>query len=142
MVLLPLALVHGLGRADRQARLPEQHLLHRLVDPDRGGQHAGADVGDAGELGHALDRPVLAVGTVQHREHDVDVPAFSLGGHERRCAGRAIELDLAPALPSHRRQRSRLGGKGRRPRGELPDALLRDADRDRLVTLGVERVHD
>ena len=40
---------------------------------DRRGQHAGADVADAGHLEHPLDGAVLAPRAVQHREDDVDL---------------------------------------------------------------------
>ena len=44
-----------------------------LVHHDRGREHARADVGDVEHLEHALDGAVLAVGTVQQREDDVDL---------------------------------------------------------------------
>ena len=40
---------------------------------DRGGEHAGADVADAGHLEQALDGAVLAPRAVQQREDDVDL---------------------------------------------------------------------
>ena len=61
--------------ADRQAVRGEDDLHHPLVHADRGGEHAGADVGDVGQLEQPLDRAVLAVGAVQHREDDVEVQA-------------------------------------------------------------------
>ena len=51
-----------------------EHDLHvRLVHADRGGEHAGADVPDAGHLEHPLDGAVLAPRPVQQREDHVDL---------------------------------------------------------------------
>ena len=60
-----------------------QHRLEDvLVHAERRGEHAGADVGHAGELEQALHRPVLAERPVEHGEDDVDVA-------ERRATSRA-----------------------------------------------------
>ena len=52
----------------RQSARREHQLRHGLVHADRRGEHAGADVGDVGELEQPLNRAVLAVGSMQHRE--------------------------------------------------------------------------
>ena len=74
-VRLPLVPQHHPVRAHRQAARREHQLHHRLVHADRGGEHAGADVRDVGELEQTLDRAVLAVRAVQHREDHVEVEA-------------------------------------------------------------------
>ena len=61
------ARVLDLRHADRRHQVLEEHLVHG----HRRGGHAGADVGGAERLEHPLDRPVLAVGAVQGREHDI-----------------------------------------------------------------------
>ena len=50
----------------------EEPLHHVLVHAGRGAEHAGADVGDAGQFEQPLDRAVLAEGAVQHGKDDVE----------------------------------------------------------------------
>ena len=58
---------------DGDAVVAEDRLEDVLVHAERRGEHACADVRDAGELEQALHRPVLAERPVQDREDDVDV---------------------------------------------------------------------
>ena len=88
---------------------------------ERDAEHAGADVGDTGELEQALHGPVLAERPVQHREHDVDLAEGGRhlrSGHRQRLGDRAVGLALA--------------------RAELPAPVAADLDGDGLVALGVE----
>ena len=103
----------------RQHRQPggAQHDLRvGLVHTDRAGEHAGADVADAGHLEHPLDRAVLAPRPVQEREHHVDL------------AERLRWLRRPRARPGRRRRpravaRSRRGR--RRPRQLRPAPVIR-----------------
>ena len=65
---------------------------------DRGADHARADVREVGQLEQALHGAVLAVGTVEQREHDVDVE------RARRAGGATLAVD--------RRTRRRQRGSG------------------------------
>ena len=74
--------------------LRREHQLHRrLVHADRRREHAGADVRHVGELEQPLHRAVLAVRTVQHREHDVEREA---GDDRRRSTRRSIVISVSP----------------------------------------------
>ena len=87
-----------------------------LVHADRGGEHAGADVADVGELEQALDRAVLAERAVQDREDDVDL------AEHRRDRARLEHLQLR-SLRGRRQHDLRPGGSGdlRQPvRAQLP----------------------
>ena len=55
----------------RQAGGGEEPLHRVLVHRGGGAEHAGADVGDVGQLKQALDGAVLAEGAVQHGEDNV-----------------------------------------------------------------------
>src|SRR5688572_8897534 len=80
----------GIGSfASRPSRTPARLRVHA----DRRGQHAAADVGQVGELEQALDGAVLAVGTVQDREDDVEAHALDDGA----LAVAALERRLAVA---------------------------------------------
>jgi hypothetical protein len=57
---------------NRQHPFRTDTFHHLLVHGDGGGQHARADVGQAGQFQQALHRAVLAEGAVQHREDHVD----------------------------------------------------------------------
>ena len=60
-------------------RAPNRIFIDGLVHADRRRHHAGADVRHVGQLEQALDRPVFAVGSVQHRERDVEVQLANRG---------------------------------------------------------------
>ena len=75
----------------------EHRLEHVLVHAERRGEHAGSDVGHAGELEQPLHGPVLAERPVQHREDDVDVgqrrgDVLDREAHELRTPGRLCQL--------------------------------------------------
>ena len=57
---------------DRQAAVAHQPLGDILVHRRGRAEHARADIRDAGDLGQALDRSVLAERPMQNREDDVD----------------------------------------------------------------------
>jgi hypothetical protein len=63
---------HDMARR-RQTRGSEQSLRRDLVHRDRGAEHARADVRQVGQLEQPLHGAVLAVRSVQQRQHDVDV---------------------------------------------------------------------
>ena len=90
--------------ADRDARGRGELLGELLVHRGGRGEHVRPDVRDAGHLQQALDRAVLAVRAVQHREDHVDVAerAGALGRveHDQAARGRI-------AGQHHRRCRSR-----------------------------------
>ena len=66
------ALLAGLAEVDLgDPALAEQPLEDQLVDRHRGGEHAGADVGDVEALEQPLHGAVLAERPVQDREGDV-----------------------------------------------------------------------
>src|SRR5256712_848188 len=90
---------------DGQAVGLEHRLHRRLVHPDRGGEHARADVGQVGELEDALDRAVLAVRAVEHDDDDVEVA--HLGGETPR--------GVRPGEGPPRRAVDRGGAVGQRP---------------------------
>ena len=58
-----------------KARVAKQALHHILIHAGRGGEHSGSDVGNIRQFQKSLDRTVLAKGSVQDGENDVDVPA-------------------------------------------------------------------
>ena len=81
----PLDLCDGLARVlfpigaeqrdvfdDGQAGFDEEAFHHVLVHARGRAQHAGADVGDAGQLEEPLDGAVLAEGAVQHGKDDIE----------------------------------------------------------------------
>ena len=61
---------HHPPRRHGQAVVVQHGLGDPLVHADRGGEHAGSDVGDLQCLEVSLDHAVLAERTVEHREHD------------------------------------------------------------------------
>ena len=90
---------------------------------DRGAEHAGADVRQAGELEQSLHGAVLAVRAVQQREHDVD--------GERRAGVRAARARRARIG----RQLDRRARRRERGRQRVARALqLRDAPRRPAAT--------
>jgi hypothetical protein len=105
---------------DRDATVAHDGLEDVLVHRECRAEHAGADVGDTGQLEQALHRAVLAEGAVQDREDDVD-----LAERGRNFRGR---------------DRQRLGGRAVITGSQLPAAVAADLDGDRLVALRVERV--
>ena len=72
LVALPVALEHDFVVADGQPARGEHQLHRRFVHADGGREHARADVRDVGQLQQPLHGAVLAVGTVQDREDDVE----------------------------------------------------------------------
>ncbi len=69
-------------------------LGHALIHGDGRGCHMGPDIGDPRQLQQALDRPVLAVFPVEHREDDVDMLAHN-----------TVALEDQEALAPDRRDR-------------------------------------
>src|SRR6266516_3147849 len=122
----------------------EHHLGHGLVHRQRRGEHAAADVGQAGELEQPLHGAVLAVGAVQQREDHVDrFQIHSRAAEAKRSDGGGVAL-----------RAQRHGGAGRLDLGQLalwggqlqwrpgrqhPGAVAGDTDRDHLEALRVER---
>src|SRR2546426_196028 len=141
---------------DGQAVGLEHRLHRRLVHPDRGGEHARADVGQVGELEEALDRAVLPVRAVEHDDDDVEVAHLGgeapggLGPGEARRRG-AVDglgavgqrlLDFAGAVVRGQRD-ARLGGE--RPQGIAahdPAPVAGDPDRHHGVAARLERRDD
>ena len=85
----------------RQPGSRERALHRHLVHRDRGADHARADVRQVGELEQALHGAVLAVGTVQQRQHDVDVERAASRARPRRRPSNAARqrLGTAPRSP-------------------------------------------
>ena len=119
-----------------------QLLEHDLVHAQRRGQHAGADVGHVEALEQALDGPVLAERTVEHREHDV-APVKPAPGRQRHSAAvdratprrapisitatswPAVSQALArPTRPRPARPRARRSGRRRAPRRAARSRLV------------------
>src|SRR5437899_269405 len=138
------------GGWHRESRLAIRVLRRVVVE------HAGADVGQVGELEEALDRAVLPVRAVEHDDDDVEVAHLGgeapsgLGPGEARRRG-AVDgvgavgqrlLDLAGAVVRGRRD-ARLGGE--RPQGVAahdPAPVAGDPDRHHGVTARLERRDD
>jgi len=160
-VARPLGAQHHRVVDLRQAVLREDDLHHPLVHADGRGEHAAADVGQVGELEQALHGAVLAVGTVEDREDDVQAHALHDGAaavaaidgapaigavdaEERLVARPRHQVDLAgearrpaglePRVLDHFRRRHR----ARRALGQCPAPVLLDADRYRLVAMAIE----
>ena len=125
------------SRRDRDARGAQDPLGEVLVHARRAGQDTAAHVRDAGELEHALDRPVLAVRSVQDRQDDL---------------GAAHRFDAAREALQHGAGRTRRL-RGHRPQGDVVDDGLSgvgahhpvpragDADRHHLVAAAIEVLH-
>src|SRR5439155_5867407 len=112
------------------------------VDPQGRPEHTGPDVGDAGEVEHPLDGPVLAIGPVEDREHDVDLGPLPLlvdDGRLNRVAGQGdpgslLAGDAGKLAPGPRR-RWQL-------RQLMPAPPLVDPDQQDVVAAWIQRVHD
>ena len=151
-------------------------LLARLpaplfVKPANLGSSVGiSKVHDAGELEQALHRAVLAVGAVQHREHDVEAHALHDGALAVAALDRGLAVtaalgaavDAEERLVARPRHQVDLAGGARRPAGleagvldhlgrrhrarralgQRPAPVLLDADRHRLVALAIEMRED
>ena len=151
----PLAAEHDRVLDDGQTVRAEEAFHRRLVHPDGGGRHAGADVGEVREFEHTLDRPVFAVRAVEHDEHDVELAAEAggkaagLGQVGERGAGdgrRAGALDQRLLDGTGRVGRGQGHARLRGERAERvapgePAAVARDADGDDLVAGLRERPH-
>ena len=101
-------------------------LHDRLVHADRRGEHAGADVGQVGQLEQPLDGAVLAVRAVQDREDDVERRVRGAPPREREeCAvgwGRRAMVTSTPCSATGdevalRRLEERGGSPGRSASG-------------------------
>ncbi len=150
-VLLPLAGADHLVGADGQPEGGEDPLHVLLVLADGRGEHARADVGDAGELQQALEGAVLAVRAVQHGEDDVDLaeglghraglgvddlPAGGVGGEDDGAVPGlrdVVDARQRPAGDGHP-----LGGVG----GQRPAAVGGDADGQHVVLRPVDGAQD
>jgi len=133
----------GVG-PDGQAGTGEDDLHVVLVHARRGREHPGADVADVGELEHALQRAVLAVGAVEQREDDVDLTEGleRLSGPVDREGGLAHprgQDHLGTGVGDLGRTRGRQGQRVRVVRSEHPGSLRRDADGHDVVGVPVDR---
>ena len=112
-------------------------FLDRLVHSHRGSRDAAAHVGHFGQVQQTLDRPVLAVGAVQHRKH-----------HVQRGVQRARGAIRHARRQAHRRLRGlgiRFDGAFQERHGivvQQPFAGLGDADRPHVVLLRVQRLQN
>ena len=107
----PFRFADGERGDDGQPAVAEDRLGQDLVHAQRRAEDAGPDVGDAGHLEQALDRPVLAEGAVENGKVDVDgrpgagrarLPGQEGeggAGLERREAGRRGLDGLPAAVP-------------------------------------------
>ena len=109
----------------------EQLLGELLVHRGRRGEHAGPDVGQPAHLQQALDRAVLAVGAVQHREDDVDpgergrAPSPGSSTDSPRPAGSPTSATAVPPATSGSRPSTIASGGS--PSVQHPAALPGDA---------------
>ena len=87
------------------AVVAQHRLEHVLVHAERGGEHAGADVGDAGELEQALHGAVLAEGAVEDREDDVDVGEGGCDLLRRQDATSSFDRPRSPSRSRASRHR-------------------------------------
>ena len=137
------AMVHHQRARDRDSRIAQHRLAERLVHARGRAQHAGADIGQADRLEHALDRAVLAEGAVQHREHDVDLPRrAAVHAHERPAPGAGDERRAATGRELRRRHTARSGLERRRTVDDLPAAGVIDQERDDVELLRIESLDD
>jgi hypothetical protein len=141
---LPVALLDHEVRNLVEPVRRENDLGVVLVHAHRAGEHTGTDVPDAGDLQQALERAVLAVRAVQEREDDID-PADLLRNVRGLQSDHGVvvrvvgEYDLGALLVDL----GQAGALDREPVGivafEHPAAVERDADRDHVVLVAVDR---
>src|SRR6266850_1205896 len=106
----------------------EDPLGDRLVHRQRGGEHAGAGVGNARQVEHRLQRPVLAVPAVERHEDELHVA--------RHAADERLQAGVLRALRDRRRRERRGPGRTSQRRAKLPRAQKRSGsriERDHLV---------
>ena len=72
-------------RALRESAAANICFIAPLCISDRGAEDARADVRQVGQLEQALHRAVLTEGTVEQREHDVDVEPAPTGARDDRA---------------------------------------------------------
>ena len=109
----------------RQPGAAQHHLHVVLVHADRGREHPGADVADAGHLEQPLERAVLAERAVQQREHDVDLAERAR--HRRPARG-----------PRARCRLVLLGERDRGAGGVDLGQLVAGGDREPVRVVGLE----
>jgi hypothetical protein len=131
-------------RPDGQPRGRQQRLHVALVHRRSRGEDPGADVGDAGELQQALQGAVLTIGTVQQRQHDVDLTEllWHLAGllhGEASLGGIAAEHHRGSRLLDLRQRATGDGELLRFVGGEHPAPVTGDADRDDVVGAAIDR---
>ncbi|MNV47400.1 hypothetical protein D3C71_1392680 [compost metagenome] len=115
----------------------EQLLHDHFIHSGRGGQHSGANVRDIRHLEQPLNCAVLAVRSVEQREHDVDLPFSSFKTAEygiKRLA--RIDRNLLQL------QLLQLRHRGLKLPADLPQSLLADIKRDDLVFIVIKGVHN
>jgi hypothetical protein len=115
-----------------QFGLGEEPLHYVLVHARRRAQHAGADVGDPGQLEEPLDGPILAKGSVQHGKDHVQALAVQAG----LAALRRVSLTRA------RLCRSRALQQPLRSRRGQPMPGLVDANRHHLELPAINRLQN
>ena len=97
----------------------------------RRAEHAGADVGDVGQLEQALDGAVLAHRAVQQRQHDgalaVGRVAEHVDGRDRVAGG--SRWSGSASRPFGERPAASVGQRPRRRRGEMPIGVMPVATR-------------
>lgn len=97
-MVLHLIFAHKLPRRLRHACLIRHELCERLIHSDGGGGNVRSDIGDARKLQETLDRAVLAVFAVQHREDHVDPLAHDAVALKAQQALSADGRDRAAAV--------------------------------------------
>ncbi len=127
------------GAGDRQAGVAHEALGDVLVHRRGRAEHARADIRDAGDLGQALDRPILAEGPMQDREHHIDRTgevgrrAVGLGQDREPPRAAGDESDAGPAVRNGGRELAALDG------AEEPGPRPGNADRHGFVARRIER---
>jgi len=143
------AVAREFARADRSPRhhqdpgLRQQALGHVFVHADGRAEGPWPDVGDVRQLQQALHGSVLAVGSVQNREHHVVVAEQGARrGHRTAVVWVDRHFQRAPHRFQAERARIARGTQqslfGFRP----PAALLVDADQHGLEAIAIERNED
>ncbi len=114
---------------NRQPGGPEECLHDVLVHARRRAQHTCANVWNIGQLEQALDRSVLAKGSMQNWEDDVHVNGAIRGTARRRCIaveghhGRSAASVYGLGRDDHRlaaRQHGRAGSSFRVAGSQMP----------------------
>ena len=137
----------------RDAGIAQQAFLRVLIHSNRRAEHARPHVRDIRQLEQPLHSAVLAVGAMQHREHNVEPWNRILCGHHicARTASRRRDESLSlrmrqqrhlrTARAQCRKMRRLLGEQAERVALEKPAPVAPDANGHNLVPRRIHRRH-